>query len=44
VISDDVPELVSVCHRVLVIQRGRVLEVVEGQRVTEQAILEGLSA
>jgi simple sugar transport system ATP-binding protein len=44
VISDDVPELVSVCHRVLVIRRGRVLDVIEGERMTEQQILEGLSA
>jgi simple sugar transport system ATP-binding protein len=39
-----VPELVSVCHRVLVIRRGRVLDVIEGERMTEQQILEGLSA
>ena len=44
VISDDVPELVSVCHRVLVVRRGRVVEVIEGDRMTEQAIVEGLSA
>jgi simple sugar transport system ATP-binding protein len=44
VISDDVPELVSVCHRVLVVRRGRVLDVIEGERMTEQAITEGLSA
>jgi simple sugar transport system ATP-binding protein len=44
VISDDVPELVSVCHRVLVVRRGRVLDVIEGERMTEQAIIEGLSA
>ena len=44
VISDDVPELVSVCHRVLVVRRGRVVEVIEGERMTEHAIVEGLSA
>jgi simple sugar transport system ATP-binding protein len=44
VISDDVPELVSVCHRVLVVRRGRVFDVIEGERMTEQAIIEGLSA
>ncbi len=44
VISDDVPELVSVCHRVLVVRQGRVLDVIEGDRMTEQAITEGLSA
>jgi simple sugar transport system ATP-binding protein len=44
VISDDVPELVSVCHRVLVVRRGRVVEVIDGERMTEHAIVEGLSA
>jgi simple sugar transport system ATP-binding protein len=44
VISDDVPELVSVCHRVLVVRQGRVLDVIEGDRMTEQAITEGLNA
>jgi simple sugar transport system ATP-binding protein len=44
VISDDVPELVSVCHRVLVVRRGRVVEVIEDQQMTEHAIVEGLSA
>jgi simple sugar transport system ATP-binding protein len=44
VISDDVPELVSVCHRVLVVRRGRVVEVIEDQQMSEHAIVEGLSA
>jgi simple sugar transport system ATP-binding protein len=44
VISDDVPELVSVCHRVLVVRRGRVHDVISGDDLTEQAITEGLSA
>jgi simple sugar transport system ATP-binding protein len=44
VISDDVPELVAVCHRVLVVRRGRVLDTIEGERMTEAAIVEGLSA
>jgi simple sugar transport system ATP-binding protein len=44
VISDDVPELVSVCHRVLVVRRGRLHDALEGDRMTEHSILEELSA
>jgi simple sugar transport system ATP-binding protein len=44
VVSDDVPELVAVCHRVLVVRRGRIHDVLEGDRLTEPSILEGLSA
>ena len=44
VISDDVPELVAVCHRVLVVRRGRIHDALEGDRMTERLILEGLSA
>ena len=44
VISDDVPELVALCHRVLVVRRGRIEDVIEGDRMSEAAIVEGLSA
>lgn len=44
VISDDVPELISVCHRVLVVRRGRIHDVLEEERMTEESILAGLSA
>jgi simple sugar transport system ATP-binding protein len=44
VISDDVPELVSVCHRVLVVHQGRIRTTIEGAQVTEQRILTGLAA
>jgi len=44
VISDDIPELVSVCHRVLVVRRGRVRQVIDGEHLTEGSILEGLNA
>jgi len=44
VVSDDIPELVSVCHRVLVVRRGRIHRVIDGDGVTEGSILEGLSA
>ncbi len=44
IISDDVHELVAACHRVLVVRHGRIHEVLEGERVTERSIQEGLSA
>ena len=44
VISDDVPELVAVCHRVLVVRRGRISDELAGERLNEQAILKELAA
>lgn len=44
VISDDVPELVAVCHRVVVVQRGRVIDELVGDRLTEEAIVRELVA
>lgn len=44
VISDDVPELVSVCHRVLLVQRGRVTAELVGDRLTEETIVSELVA
>lgn len=41
-ISDDVPELVSVCHRVLFVRRGRLVDEVQGENVTDKEILERL--
>ncbi|WP_454083980.1 sugar ABC transporter ATP-binding protein [Georgenia sp. Marseille-Q6866] len=41
-ISDDVPELVSVCHRVLFIRRGRMDGEVAGDGVTVSAVRERL--
>jgi simple sugar transport system ATP-binding protein len=41
-ISDDVPELVSVCHRVLFIRRGRMAGELAGENVTEESVREGL--
>lgn len=38
VISDDAPELVSCCHRVLVIRGGRVVEVLEGADIDVETI------
>jgi simple sugar transport system ATP-binding protein len=44
VISDDVPELFEVCHRVLVVRRGRIVTELTGDRLSEQAILDELAA
>ena len=44
VASDDVPELVAICHRVLVMRRGRIVTEFSGARVTEDAILRELHA
>jgi simple sugar transport system ATP-binding protein len=44
VISDDVPELVAVCHRVLVVRRGRIADVLEGERLQEGEIVKELVA
>jgi len=44
VISDDVPELVAVCHRVLVVKRGRISDELAGDRLNEQAIVKELTA
>jgi len=38
VISDDAPELVSCCHRVLVVRGGRVVEVLDGDDVAVDTI------
>ncbi len=38
VISDDAPELVACCHRVLVVRGGRVVEVLEGDDVAVDTI------
>jgi simple sugar transport system ATP-binding protein len=44
VISDDVPELVAVCNRVLVVQQGRISAVITGDDITPEAIQEGMAA
>jgi simple sugar transport system ATP-binding protein len=44
VISDDAPELVACCHRVLVVRHGRVVDVLEGSGVTVEAIREKVAA
>ncbi|QYF72715.1 hypothetical protein [Cryobacterium sp. PAMC25264] len=44
VISDDAPELVSSCHRVLVIKQGRLTHTLEGDQITVETIQERMSA
>ncbi|TFD79195.1 sugar ABC transporter ATP-binding protein [Cryobacterium fucosi] len=44
VISDDAPELVAACHRVLVIKQGRLTHTLEGDQITVDTIQERMSA
>ena len=44
VISDDVPELVSSCHRVLVVRHGRIVDVLEGDDVEVDSIRKKVAA
>ncbi|MDQ0854906.1 ABC-type sugar transport system ATPase subunit [Arthrobacter sp. V4I6] len=44
VISDDAPELVACCHRVLVVRHGRVVDVLEGDDVAVDIIREKVAA
>jgi len=44
VISDDAPELVSSCHRVLVVRRGRIAHELAGDEVNVNTIRERISA
>jgi simple sugar transport system ATP-binding protein len=43
VISDDLPELVQNCNRVLVMQKGRVFAELEGEQVSEASLTQALS-
>lgn len=44
IISDDAPELVACCHRVLVVRHGRIVEVLEGDDVAVDIIREKVAA
>lgn len=44
IISDDAPELVASCHRVLVIKQGRLTHTLEGDQITVDTIQERMSA
>jgi len=44
VTSDDIPELVAICDRVLVLRRGRIVAEISGSQLTEETILRELQA
>ena len=44
VISDDVPELLAVCHRVLVVRRGRITTNLSGSGLNQESIMKELVA
>ena len=44
VISDDAPELVACCHRLLVVARGRVVDELIGEQITVESIQQGMAA
>ncbi|WP_394825807.1 sugar ABC transporter ATP-binding protein [Pendulispora albinea] len=44
IISDDVPELISICHRALIVRRGRIDSELAGDDLTEAALLARMAA
>lgn len=44
IISDDVPELMAISNRVIVVRRGRIAGELSGERLTEHEILKELAA
>ena len=40
ILSDDIPELVATCHRVLVVRRGRIVDEITGDDVTNDILRE----
>lgn len=44
VLSDDIPELVALCHRVLIMRQGRLVAEVVPPELTEQSILQEMLA
>lgn len=44
IISDDIPELVSLCHRVLIVRGGRLVDSLAGEALTEEAVLRAVTA
>jgi simple sugar transport system ATP-binding protein len=43
IISDDVPELISMCHRVLVVRSGRIVRELSGDQLREDSIVEAVT-
>jgi simple sugar transport system ATP-binding protein len=44
VISDDLPELLATCHRILVMVEGRIVEDIAGVDATEDALARRLAS
>ncbi|MFK7890208.1 MAG: sugar ABC transporter ATP-binding protein [Granulosicoccus sp.] len=44
IISDDLPELLAVCHRILVMKNGRLIEQIEGGSVDENELTHRLAS
>lgn len=44
VISDDIPELVQNCNRVLVMHKGRIVRQVDGEQLTDHGLVEILNS
>jgi simple sugar transport system ATP-binding protein len=44
VISDDLPELLATCHRILVMRNGEMVEEIEGGSVTEDDLAHKLAS
>lgn len=44
VISDDLPELLATCHRILVMRDGRIIDEMDGKTVTEDDLAERLAS
>jgi ABC-type sugar transport system ATPase subunit len=42
--SSDLAELVELCHRVVVLQHGRVVDTLEGDRLTEPELSLAMNA
>ncbi|MFF1817894.1 sugar ABC transporter ATP-binding protein [Kribbella sp. NPDC058245] len=44
IISDDVPELISMCHRILVVRSGRIVRELTGDQLREDTVIEAVTA
>lgn len=44
VISDDLPELLATCHRILVMREGRIIDALDGKSVTENDLAHRLAS
>lgn len=44
VISDDLPELLATCHRILVMRSGRIIDALEGRTVTQDDLAQRLAS